>query len=259
LVRGVAKIRSTTILDGKRWKAKDDNDKFFGSVTSETQLVCVSDPNNQSLFDALFVKSQGPFTSDKKYGTEVKIAMVDTPKIVITSNIIFDASDSSNRRRQLPILINGYYRDLKVDMPIVKVHGCEFYTEWDTKEYNLFYCTMIEYIKVYLGMSEPQRDFKAITTQSYLIRHGLLGQFIVDYTTPKMPKEIVVSELAEAYQEAYVDLPEDETLRNSEVKSINISVGEALRKWLDTNQIKYTLKRKMTKNGKLRVYTILDH
>lgn len=254
LIQGVAKLRTTKVLDGKRWKARDENDKFFGSVSRETQVVCISDPSHQNLFESLFVKSQGPFTSDKKYGVEVDIPMEDTPKIAVTSNIVFDASDSSNKRRQIPILINGFYRDLKLPTPIVKVHGKEFYTEWDAKEYNLFYRDMLNYIHIYLGMPEPEQDFKGLTRQSFLIRHGLLGKFILDYIEPKLPPEVVVSDLADAYMDTYIELPKDDTLRNAEVQSIKTSVAEVLSKWLDTNEIQYIRKRKMTKDGKKTIY-----
>lgn len=257
LFEGLSYVRRLKVLDGKKWKLNGSNDFFYQGITIDTQIVIISDPEYQSQFNDLFVKSQGPLIVDKKHKDELYIERDSIPKFGITSNLIFDVSDSSNKRRQIPIVVDGYYRDMKVAEPIVKEHKKQFYVDWSDKEWNSFYMYLCKIAKEYLSMPAPQVNFDGLIKQRFQNKHGLLGKFIIDLTTPKLPKLINAKEAIDHFIDSYVDLPEGEAGKG-ERHSIAIKFNEILIEWLEANNVSYESKRVNSndKKTKYRIYAL---
>lgn len=262
LLQGISYIRRCTILDGKNWKLHGSNDFFYQSVTPDTQVIIISDPEYQSQFNDLFVKSQGPLIVNRKFRDELFIDRKNVPKFAITSNVIFDASDASNKRRQLPLIIDGYYRDMGVEQPIVKEHGSEFYDEWSKEEWNKFYLTIIEIAQSYLSMPTPRIEFDGLIRQRFENKYGLMGKYIIDLTTPKCPKLISNKEALDQFVESYIDIDNTEEGKK-DYHDLSVKFGEAIMEWFEVCGIEYEKRRVKYKADDGRqlkqvVYRIMD-
>jgi hypothetical protein len=262
LLRGISFIRKCVIIDGKSWKPTS-SEFFYQLINEDTQVVIISDPEHQQQFNELFVKSQGPLIISRKHKDQLVIDGPRLPKFAIPSNKLFDMSDSSNRRRQLPVILDGYYRDMGVDEPVVKEHGCEFYDEWNKDEWSKFYSTIIEIVQSYLGSPTPRIEFDDLIKQRFEIKYGLMGKHIMEYVLPKCPKLIALKDLTDSYIDMYIDLPDGEE-GAKERNVIAYKIGGALNEWLNSHsnyeyekkKIHYT--RDDGSKSKQLVYKILD-
>jgi hypothetical protein len=244
LLEGITKVRAGLVLDGKEWKMQNDNEFFFSSVREHHRLVIISESKGQAMFDALYVKSQGPTTIRVKRKDDIVIPKDRTPKFAITSNMFFDASDSSNKRRQMPVILSGHYRDMGVPAPIVKEHGCIFYSkDWDETEWNNFYLTLATIAQTYLATPEPEYDFSTVTRQAFQIKYGPMATFILGITEPNLPDFIDLSTISVEFCEEFLDLPEDPNDRASVLHKTKIELSERLCHWLDSQRVTYEKKR----------------
>lgn len=150
----VGKIRSVTVIDGKQ---VDLTNRFaFQTVEPWTDVVFIDDPSKYMSLVPFFNMISGQTTADKK-GTA---PVVKDFKFLIASNWILEAEGSSESGRQFVSQLDDFYlRYAKANddtiTPIVDLHGKEFFTDWDDKDWNQFDTFSLGAIQYHLKAESP--------------------------------------------------------------------------------------------------------
>jgi hypothetical protein len=136
LGQAVGKIRSVVTIDGK---TLDLNQRFaFQTVQPWTDVVFIDDPKKGMSLIPMFNMISGDFQADKKN----EQPLVKPLKVMVASNWIMEAEGTSEAGRQFVTQLDDFYirysRDHNTIAPIVKAHGKEFFTGWDTKDWEQF-------------------------------------------------------------------------------------------------------------------------
>jgi hypothetical protein len=252
LLASVANVRRTTRIDARAMN-KDDNRYMFGSVDEETQFLQISDPRYYSVLSDLFNRVESQFLIEQKY--KVSRYLPNPPKIGMTSNIMFPAENSSEKERQIPIILNPYYRDLGVDEPIVKTHGKRFFTEWNVEDWNKFYYTMFMCGQVYMqSKGIPKIDFESVYVQSLKQQQGPFIKLVEERLAKGKKSTFFLIDLAEQYIEEN-DMPNDADTRRETCKEI----AKALQNYTKVMGFKVTTARLRRPGGgdlKVKQYSI---
>ncbi|MGZ0017660.1 DUF5906 domain-containing protein [Yeosuana sp. AK3] len=152
IANAIAMVRNIVKMDGKKFKG---NSRFdFQDVDRATKVLWIDEVNRDMDIDRFNSLSTDGFNLEQKFKDSFYINAQDSPKILISSNVILDCVGSTRKRRQFIIeLSNHYSRKIRsgVEEPIVEEHGCDFFSNvWDEDEYNRFYWYMIDCLQLYL-------------------------------------------------------------------------------------------------------------
>lgn len=152
IVNGIMQLRRTVKIDGKKFTGKGTFE--FQEITASTQILWLDDAAKTLDVDRFNSISTDGFNVERKNKDSLTIPREQAPKIVIASNVILDCTGSTRKRRQHPVELSNYYSSMistGLEEPIVKEHGCEFYSEkWSKQEWNAFFWYMIGCIQLYL-------------------------------------------------------------------------------------------------------------
>ena len=145
-------IRPVAGLDGKKF---DANDRFcFQQVGEDTAIVWLDDPKPDFNLERFFSLLTEGWTIEKKNQTAFKIPPKESPKLLISTNVVLNNEGSSNVRRQFILEFSSHYKkQIRAgnEKPIQAEHGCVFFTDdWDTAEWARFDAYMIECVHLYL-------------------------------------------------------------------------------------------------------------
>lgn len=152
LVQAPSQVKNLLQLDGQ---VVDLSDRFcFQQVTPDTQVIAFDDASWKFNFRALFQRSTGNFSVERKNAMKLEIPFAVSPKMVITSNHTLKGEGHSFTRRQHIIEFSDYY---KLRTP-KEVHGKAFFAAWDKEEWNAFYSFTIYCIQEYFkkGVITPK-------------------------------------------------------------------------------------------------------
>jgi len=153
--KAVGHIRSVTVIDGKR---VDLNDRFaFQTVEPWTDVVFIDDPSKFTSLTPLFNMISGQTTADRK---TIKPVVSDL-KVMIASNWILEQEGSSESGRQFVSQLDNFYvryaKEHKDTItPIVDLHGKEFFTDWDAKDWSQFDTFCLGALQYHLKEPSPQ-------------------------------------------------------------------------------------------------------
>lgn len=151
VANAIREMRSTVKIDGKQIDMK--NRFKFELVSPDTQIIWIDDPNKSFEFELLFSCLTDGWTVERKYMPQFFIKAENSPKVLITSNVILDIRGTSNKRRQFVVELNDYYSSKIVDgdeSPVEKEHGVLFKESWAEMDWNTFYSFMLECVHFYL-------------------------------------------------------------------------------------------------------------
>ncbi len=145
LVQALSQIKNLLQMDGQ---GVDLSDRFcFQQVTPDTEVIAFDDASWKFNFRALFQRSTGNFSVERKNAMKFEIPFAVSPKMTITSNHTLKGEGHSFTRRQHIIEFSDYYKLQKPQ----EVHGKAFFTAWDREEWNAFFsfaiCCVQEYLK----------------------------------------------------------------------------------------------------------------
>jgi hypothetical protein len=249
LLHSIGHIRRTAFIDARTMQ-KEDNRFLFGEVTEETQFLHVSDPRYYNILSDMFNRVEGKFKVEDK---NVKAKYIKSPpKIAISSNIMFPAENSSEKARQVPIILKPYYRDLGVDEPILDTHGKRFFTEWTADDWNKFYITMFDCGQTYLKEKKmPDFKFDMIYLQTYKQQSGIYAKYVEDRIVKGKKSELVVLDMATQYIDD-LDLEDDAEIR----KEVSANMAKAIQQYAKATNSSITKRRAMVKGRKLTIYTL---
>lgn len=150
----IGKIRSVVTLDGKRI---DFNDKFaFQTVQPWTDVVFIDDPSKYMSIVPLFNMITGDLSAEPKGGKPI----IKQVKFLIASNWVLEAGGESEAGRQFVTQLDDFYvryaKEHKDTItPLVDLHGKEFFTDWDEKDWAQFDSFAVRAIMHHLSTPAP--------------------------------------------------------------------------------------------------------
>lgn len=144
-------IRSVVKIDGKKF---DSSDRFrYQDVSESTQIVWLDDIKPNFSFSTFHSVLTDGWSVEQKYKGQFFIDPNDSPKLYLCSNSILTGGGTTNVRRQHIIEFSNHYsRQIKKgnEEPIKTEHGCIFFDDWNSQEWNMFYTFMLMCVTHYL-------------------------------------------------------------------------------------------------------------
>ncbi len=155
-VDSLAKLRERETIDGKKF---DGNDKFaLQRISESTEIVFFDDVRNDFEFERFNSILTNGWEIEAKNQKTFRIALENSPKMVIASNSIIQTKDGNTaERRQFILEFSDFYSKLKneTQKPIIDTHGCIFFDEWDDNEWLAFDNYMIKSCQIYIKDGLP--------------------------------------------------------------------------------------------------------
>ena len=145
LINSIGKIRNLSTIDGKRYDQKE----WFGlsSVEPETEVLTFDDVEKNFNFELIFpLMSTGMFVR-RKYKDHVFVPFEKSPKVSITTNYAINGNSDSFRRRMFEFELSATY---SANYSPRDKFGRNFFSEWDSQEWNSFYNTMLQCLQLFL-------------------------------------------------------------------------------------------------------------
>jgi hypothetical protein len=159
----LSKMRETETIDGKKFNA---NERFsLQRVTDSTEIVFFDDILPDFQFERFNSILTNGWETEQKNKTALRIELEHSPKMIIASNKIMKTLDGNTAsRRQYILEFGDYYSSLiaSVPEPIVHVHGCTFFRDWSTAEWNAFDNYMVKSCIDYLANGLPLQKTKNV-------------------------------------------------------------------------------------------------
>jgi hypothetical protein len=165
--KAVGKIRNTVILDGKQIDFR--NNRFaLQQVTPWTEVVFIDDPHKYMSLIPLFNMITGDSNVERKGQDPLQLSL----KYMIASNWILEADGTSEQGRQFVTQLDDFYirygkEHKNILTPVVHLHGKEFFTDWDEKDWAKFDSFSVRCLQYHLGKETPQNT---IVGNSMMVR-----------------------------------------------------------------------------------------
>jgi hypothetical protein len=179
LGQAVGKIRNMVVLDGKQIDFR--NNRFaLQQVTPWTEVVFIDDPHKYMSLIPLFNMITGESNVERKGQDPLQRSL----KYMIASNWILEAEGTSEQGRQFITQLDDFYirygKEHKNNLaPIVHLHGKEFFTDWDEKDWEKFDSFCVRCLQYHLGKETPQNT---IIGNSMMVRFIQLYENELFYT-----------------------------------------------------------------------------
>lgn len=243
IVNGSSKIVNVITYDGKNSNFHDD--KFaYQSVEFGTSLIFIDDIRRDFKFTSLFSATTSNMVVQRKYEKQFEIPFKDSPKFVITTNYTVKGVASSDLRRKHNVFLNSHYSNEHTPNDDF---NCEFFEEWDVKEWNLFDNFMMYCLNAYLYLG------------------------LKEYSSPEIELKMLQQETSSDFWEVMKDRYNNpgERFYKSDLKDAMISqYGKAyqfletrhtvLKKWIEIYAEYYSLKIEQGKDMRGAYFEILD-
>lgn len=150
----MSKIRVTVFINGKSF---DPNKDFtWQRVNPDTEIVVLDDTARNFNFESIFSILTTGWPINKKNKGEIYLDPADSPKIGIPTNNVLKGSSSSHERRKFEVEFYPHYSDSFQPIDDFKKN---FWTDWDSDEWNKFDNLMLDCIKLYLTEGLIKVDF----------------------------------------------------------------------------------------------------
>lgn len=174
-------FNNAVIEDGKNFKYSSF---VFQQVDSGTKLLIIDDAMKTLDFESLFSSISGGLIVEKKYQDKYRLDLQDSPKFLITTNYTILGKGYSFERRIYEVEFSPYYGPNKSPLD---EFGIEFFSRWDSPEWNRFDNLMLFCIQLYLrdGLAPDvikDSTVKKIKRQTsldfyyFIIEYGLQGE-----------------------------------------------------------------------------------
>jgi hypothetical protein len=159
----VGYMREMLTIDGKKFE-KDD--KFsLQSITEATEIVLFDDVRKDFEFERFNSILTNGWEIEAKHVGTIRIPLKQSPKMVVASNSILKTLDGNTvERRQFILEFSDFYSRMKNETlkPVVDVHGCEFFYDWNVNQWLEFDNYMIESCRIYLQDGLPMVKAKNV-------------------------------------------------------------------------------------------------
>jgi hypothetical protein len=173
IIEGLKKIREIASIPGDRI---DFTRTFvFQEINESTQLAWIDEMDMNTDIHKFFSRITGGIPVEKKRKDVVFIENDKSPKFVFTSNFKPKGTAGSYKRRKVEFAVTDHYNATHTPLNEFK-HS--FFTEWDAKEWDLFFTFYLECLRYYLenGIIEQNNE-----NTDYLTCLVEFGQDFTDY------------------------------------------------------------------------------
>lgn len=161
--QAIKHLRELTPINGKTF---DQKNRFaLQRVTESTEVVFLDDILSD--FDFEFFNSilTDGWEIEQKNKTTIRISIDESPKLMISSNQIMKTKKGETASgRQFILEFSDFYSSMlaTTQTPIVDVHGCEFFREWNDEQFQSFDNYMLESCRIYLEKGLPVNKTKNV-------------------------------------------------------------------------------------------------
>ena len=162
-VKAIEQLREVSIINGKRF---DPRDRFaLQNVTESTEVVFLDDVLSDFDFEYFNSILTDGWEFEHKNKTTIRIPVDESPKLVISANQIMKTKKGETASgRQFILEFSDFYSSMlaTTQTPIVDVHGCELFREWDVQQWQSFDNYMLESCRIYLEKGLPVNKTKNV-------------------------------------------------------------------------------------------------
>lgn len=150
----VGHVRCVCVIDGKR---TDLTDRFaFQTVRPSTEVIFIDDLDRRASISPIFNMISGTTSADRKGVEPIEKSL----KIMVGSNWILEMSGASETGRQFVSQVSDFYKEYAKAhndtlTPIVDVHGKEFFTDWNDKDWHRFDTFSLRALQTHLKDKPP--------------------------------------------------------------------------------------------------------
>ena len=136
------------------------NDFIYHEVNEDTDYLLIDDSTQYLNFDFFFSEITGSLKVNPKNGSPFEIPFEKSPKFVFTSNFALRNVDPSTARRLLITVFSDYYHGFNEEeyKQVRKVSddfdGSNLFTDFDYKQWNLYYNFCAYCLQFYLSTDE---------------------------------------------------------------------------------------------------------
>ncbi len=161
--QAIEQLRELTPINGK---AFDPKNRFaLQRVTESTEVVFLDDILSDFDFEYFNSILTDGWEFEHKNKTTIRIPVDESPKLVISANQIMKTKKGETASgRQFILEFSDFYSSMlaTTQTPIVDVHGCEFFREWDDQQWQSFDNYMLESCRIYLEKGLPVNKTKNV-------------------------------------------------------------------------------------------------
>lgn len=186
LVEAMKYIRDVCPLSGDR---VDFSRSFvFQEITESTQIAHIDEYEKNTDFSKFFSRMTGGLPIERKGMQPIFIDYANMPKMIFTGNYKPKGVSGSHRRRRIDFAVEPHF---SINHTPVDEFGKRFFSDWSRAEWNDFFTTCIECIRLYLqnGIIEhedKEDEYLTLITETsrefaeYMILDGQLNKIIND-------------------------------------------------------------------------------
>jgi len=163
LGESVSYVRSVCTIPGK---SLDMMNRFkFNTIQPHTEIVFIDDPYKRFSLNACYNLVSGTEIFDRKNLNPI----VKAVKVMIASNWVVETEGDSDEGRQFITHLSDYYKVYAKKhnsaTPVVDIHGKEFFTDWNEKDWNKFYSFCAKALQYYFKNKVPVTTIESNSRQ----------------------------------------------------------------------------------------------
>lgn len=185
-------LKNVQSIDGKTF---DFNKSFpYQTVATDCQVLVFDDVKKGFIFENLFSVITEGITIEYKNKGSIKLAVQDSPKIIITTNYTIAGDSASHNARKYEVEMSSYFND---EYTPKMEFDHELFTDWDDNEWAKFDAYMIECIRIYLQKGLLEMPLNNLNIRKILDQVGQeLFQF---FENLELNKTLSVKELYDKF------------------------------------------------------------
>ena len=215
---------------------KNNLNFIYSGLTREHNIILFDDVTNNFKVDTFYTDITSDMTVNHKGSIIETFKASESPKLVFTSNTPFNLKSSSDRRRFNIFEISDYFGENRTP---VDVFDKEFFTTWNSKDWNKFYSLMFYAIQIYLRDGLIQTELININKNLLISQtNEMFIEFMDNYLQKQYRKDFISRmEFQELYFN-YTNTPE-----SKRDNSYRTKIGKWLGKYLKAKNLNLETKQ----------------
>lgn len=145
-VQGLANIRKTSIIDGKKYDGK--NQFANQTISIDTKILVFDDIKKNWDFESQFSLVTEGITLERKNKDAIKLNVHESPKILLSTNYAVKGEGNSHNRRRHEIEIAQYYGD---KLTPEDEFGRQLFDDWDLIDYQKYDNYMMHCLQLFFN------------------------------------------------------------------------------------------------------------
>jgi len=167
-VQGLKQIRKVSILDGK---THDDKKSFpYQTVSQDCQILVLDDVVKNFNFEHKFSLVTEGITIERKNKDAIKLAVEDSPKMVITTNYAIKGEGNSHDRRRHELEIAQFYGE---NYSPEEEFGHQLFEEWAPEDFLKFDNYMVFCLQCFLKMGLMKPKAKNLKKRKFIAESSM--------------------------------------------------------------------------------------